>query len=193
MQKWQQNFRGCRQEKNSQAVDCCVEMMVEQFFAMGADHARSKFDSTCQLFFQKFEAFSRLRRCQGEEEEEGIVRTNKSKAKPVSSWRCQCQAGAMKALQRVVWSLIFLVFGVHLVNAEEQGNQAQIMSEKDPYPTPQVDFRWRINLCEIYQNYEWKWDVRVLCVEQKKQRGNSQGKDPRTFDGNSQGGDPWYT
>ena len=85
----------------SQAVDCCMETMLEQFFAVGADQARSKFDAT-----------HLLRRCQKKEEEEGIVRTNKSKAKPVSSWRCQRQAGAMKALQRVVWSLIFLVFGV---------------------------------------------------------------------------------
>ena len=47
----------------------------------------------------------------------------------------------MKALQRVVWSLIFLVFGVHMVNVEEQGNQAQIMSQKNPYPISQGDFR----------------------------------------------------
>ena len=37
----------------------------------------------------------------------------------------------MKALQRVVWSLIFLGFGVHLVKAEEQVQQR--MSEKDLY------------------------------------------------------------
>ena len=69
------------------------------------------------------------RRCQ-EKEGEGIVRTDKSKAKPVSSWRCQRQAGSVKALQRVVWSLIFLVFGVHMVNAEEQGIQVQQRIEK---------------------------------------------------------------
>ena len=50
---------------------------------------------------------------------------NKSKTKLVSCWRCHRQAGAMKALQRVVWSLIFLGFGVHLVKAEEQGSQVQ--------------------------------------------------------------------
>ena len=33
--------------------------------------------------------------------------------------------GAMKALQRVVWSLIFLGFGLHLVKAEEKGSQVQ--------------------------------------------------------------------
>ena len=38
----------------------------------------------------------------------------------------------MKAIQRVVWSLIFLGFGVYLVKAEEQGSQVkQRMSEKD--------------------------------------------------------------
>ena len=42
----------------SQAVDCCMETMVEQVFAMGADQARSKFDAMYQVFFKKFEAFS---------------------------------------------------------------------------------------------------------------------------------------
>ena len=69
-------------------------------------------------------------RCQEEKKDEGIVKTNKSKTKPVSSWRCQRQAGAMKALQWVVWSLIFLGFGVHLVNAEEQGSQVQQACDK---------------------------------------------------------------
>ena len=71
------------------------------------------------------------------------MKTNKSKTRPVSNWRCQGQAGAMKALQRKVWSLIFLGFGVHLVKAEEQGSQVQQrMSEKDFYQIPQVDVPW---------------------------------------------------
>ena len=41
----------------SQAVDCCMETMVEQLFAVSADQARSKFDAMCQVFFKKFEAF----------------------------------------------------------------------------------------------------------------------------------------
>ena len=76
------------------------------------------------------------------------------------------------------------MFGVHMVNVEEQGNQAQIMSEKDPYPIPQVDLRWK----RIVRKRKWKWDERALCLEQKD-KGNRQGKDPRTFDGNNQGGD----
>ena len=39
------------------------------------------------------------------------MKTNKSKTRPVSNWRRQRQAGAMKALQRTVWSLILLGLG----------------------------------------------------------------------------------
>ena len=38
-------------------------------------------------------------RCQEEKKEKGIVRTNKSKTKPVSSWRCQRQATAAGSLE----------------------------------------------------------------------------------------------
>ena len=61
---------------------------------------------------------------------------NKSKAEPVSSWCYQRQAGSMKALQRVVWGLIFLVFGVRMAKVEEPEIQAQKMSEKDLHPIP---------------------------------------------------------
>ena len=68
-----------------------------------------------------------LHRCQGKKEEEGIVKSNKSKIKPVSSRRCQHQVGAMKPLQPGSSS-----FGRHLVNAEEHGSQVQQrMNEKD--------------------------------------------------------------
>ena len=80
-------------------------------------------------------------RCQEEKKkQEEAVKTTKSKTRPVSNWRCQRQAGAMKALQRIVWSLIFLGFGVRLVKAEEQGSQVlQRMSEKDFYQIHQGD------------------------------------------------------
>ena len=39
-------------------VDCCMETMVEQLFAMGPDQANSKFDAVWQVFFKKFEAFT---------------------------------------------------------------------------------------------------------------------------------------
>ena len=95
------------------------------------------------------------------------MRTNKSKAKPVISWLCQRQAGSMKALQRVVWSSIFLVFGVLMVSAEEQGVQVQQRIEKDLGQTPRgVEVRWkRMHSCECY---EWKWYKRVFCKNEKK-------------------------
>ena len=39
-------------------VDCCMETMVEQLFAMGPDQANSKFDAVWQVFCKKFEAFT---------------------------------------------------------------------------------------------------------------------------------------
>ena len=85
-----------------------METMVEQIFALGTDQARSEFDAMCQVFFKRF-LHRLLRRCQEKEEEEGIVKTNENKGKPVSSWRCQRQAGATKALRRAVWSLACLL------------------------------------------------------------------------------------
>ena len=117
-----------------------------------------------------------LSRCQGREEGIRNSENEQDKVKPVSSWCYQRQAGSMKALQRVAWSLIFLVFGVHMVNAEEQGSQAQKMSEKDHYPIPRVDLRWKRML--YWGTCEWKWDERVFCKEEKE-KSNSQGKDPR--------------
>ena len=68
-----QNFRVCRQEKKEEAA-----MLRKQ--AIAAWRPRSK----------GTEKWERPRsRCQEEKKEEGIVKTNRSKAKPVSSWRCQ--------------------------------------------------------------------------------------------------------
>ena len=93
----------------------------------------------------------------------------------------------MKALQRVVWSLIFLVFGVHMVNAEEQGIQVQQRIETDLGEIPRgVEVRWKKMV--DWGTCECKWDERAFCKEEKEKR-NSQGKDPRTFDGNSDGED----
>ena len=50
-------------------------------------------------------------RCQEEKKDEGTVKMNKSKANSINSWFYQRQAGSIKVHRRVVWSLIFLVFG----------------------------------------------------------------------------------
>ena len=124
--------------------------------------------------------------CQ-EEKEGGIVKTNKSKTKPVSSLRCQRQAGAMKALQRVVWRWIFLGFGLHLVNAGEQEVMQQRMSEKGLHQIPQVDFPWKRML--RWGTCEGKRIEETFFFKKNKKKRNSHGKEPRTFDENGQGGD----
>ena len=108
------------------------------------------------------------------------MKTNKSKTKPVSSWRCQRQAGAVKALQRVVWSLIILGFGVRLVNAEVQGSQVQQrMSEKDLHQTLQVDVPWRKKMLHWRTSEVVK--VEGTLGKKGKDKRNSQEEDPRTF------------
>ena len=99
---------------------------MEQMFAFGADQA-SKNARLCAKCFLG-ESRHLLRRCQEKEEAEETVKKNK--VTPVSSWCYQCLAGFLKALQRVVWSLIFLVFGVCKATVD----QAQKMREKDLYP-----------------------------------------------------------
>ena len=158
----------------SQVVDCFLETMLEQMFALGADQARSEFEVMCQMFFTISETL--LRRCQERKKEEDTVKMNKSKAEPVSSWCYQRQAGSMKVLRRVVWSLIFPVFGVCRAKAEEQGSQAQKMGEKDLRPELMSDGRG----CSLGGTCEWKWDERVLGTEEKEKR-NSQGKRPKDF------------
>ena len=59
-------------------------------------------------------------RCQEEKKNEEIVKMKKSKAESISSWCYQHQAGSIKVHRRVVWSLIFFVFGVCMVKAEVQ-------------------------------------------------------------------------
>ena len=39
----------------SQALDCCLETMVEQVFAMGTDLAKSTVGALCKIFVRKFE------------------------------------------------------------------------------------------------------------------------------------------
>ena len=56
---------------------------------------------------------------------------------------------------------------------EEQGIQVPQKIEKDLYPIPRVDVRWKRML--HWETCEWKWEEGVFCKEEKEQR-NSQGK-----------------
>ena len=164
----------------SQPGDGCLEALWQQLIAFERMELRPLYKGS-NVEWERHKG-----RCQEEKKKEA-VKTNKSKTRPVSNGRCRVQAGVLKALQRVIWSLIFLGFGVHLAKAEEQGSQVKQRIEKDLGQMPRgVEVRWkRMHSCE---NWEWKWDARGSCKEQEEKR-NSQGKDPRTFDEKMQGGD----
>ena len=81
----------------SQAVDGCLETVVEKIFALGADQARPSFEAMCQMFFKDSGSF--LRRCH-EKKQERRVKKSKSIGNPVSRWFYQCQGSTMKALQK---------------------------------------------------------------------------------------------
>ena len=101
MQRWQQNFRGFRQEKKEEAAMLRKRWIVAWRRWWNSSSLWEQFDHVSGVL-QEIRAKTLLRRCQKKKEEEGTVRTNKSKAKPVRICCCQRQAGAMKALQRVV-------------------------------------------------------------------------------------------
>ena len=59
------------------------------------------------------------------------------------------------------------------------------MNEKDSYQTPQVDVPWMKKMLQ----WETCEGVKVEGTCCRKEKRNSQGKDPRIFDVNSKGGD----
>ena len=68
----------------------------------------------------------------------------------------------MKALQRVLWSLIFLGFGVHMVNAEEQGIQVRQMNGKELYPNHRVENDSRRRRMRTFELDEWSLDEKTF-------------------------------
>ena len=132
----------------SQPGDGCLEALWQQLIALERMELRPLYKGS-NVEWERHKG-----RCQEEKKKEA-VKTNKSKTRPVSNGRCRVQAGVLKALQRVIWSLIFLGFGVHLAKAEEQGSQVKQRIEKDLGQMPRgVEVRWkRMHSCE---NWEWK-------------------------------------
>ena len=107
-----------RGSNTSQTGDGCLEALWQQFIALGANGI--------ETFVQRLQrevgaAQGQMprreegRRNSEDEQEQG--RINQQLVLPAP-------AGIKKAHQRQVWSLIFIVFGVHLVEAEVQENQA---------------------------------------------------------------------
>ena len=160
----------------SQTGDCCWEALVEQRFVLGVDQARSK-------FCKKFEARVPSEQMPGKEEGRRNSGDGQEHGR-ASSWCYWRQPGSMKANKPASsLELDLLRVRVHMVKAEEQENQGHWAIATEDYQTLQVDVQWkRIHSQGAKGMRENSW------VEQKQKR-NSQGKDPRTFEENSQGGD----
>ena len=88
--------------------------------------------------------------------------------------------GSFKVHGREVWSLIFLLFGVHLAKAEVQEDQSHKVNAREVHPDLQDGTPWMKEGMTIWEDW---------CHKRKRKK-NSQGKDPRTYEGNSQGRDP---
>ena len=102
---------GRRGSNASQTGDSCLEALWQEIAAVCAAVVQTRSmpwpmrSSKCSRRVEQFRS-----RCQEEMKEE--MKMNKSKAAPVSKWRCPRQAGSIKLHQRAVWSLTFLVKGV---------------------------------------------------------------------------------
>ena len=107
-------------------------------------------------------------RCQEEMKEEGRVKMNKGKA------------GSTKVHRRAVWSFYLPRVRVHLAKAEVQVGPAHKGIAIEDRPDLQDGAPWMRKGMTIWE----KW-----CLKQKRKK-NSQGKDSKTFEENSQGRDP---
>ena len=145
MRRWRQSFSDCKLEKkeevamhrrqvtavlikNPMATNCCCVR------CSGSEPGRC-FGQFCFPKVQRKWSYP----CQEETKEEGIVKMNKSKAEPLSSWCHSRQAGSIKLHQGAVWSLTFLVYGVYLVKAEAQEDQATDPDRQDGLPGMRKD------------------------------------------------------
>ena len=164
VRKWKQNFRDCK---------------PEQIFALGADHARSKFEVMCQISFGRIETPSAQMPGQGggrrnSENEQEQCRTSQQLVLPAQSGFNESAPASSMELD------LPRVRGV-----QGESGRAEIQAQK-MNPVPGVDVRWKRMLS--WGTCAWKWDEGALCKEKEKR--NSQGTDPRTFEEISQGGDP---
>ena len=131
-----------------------METRVESFFAMGADQARSEFDAMCRVFFKKFEAYTPSAQMPGKE---GGRRNSEDEQEQGKESR----SGALKEGTPASSSELDLprVRGAHGECGGAGKSGADIERKRPLSNFPQVDLRWkRMHSCEIYENYEWKWD-----------------------------------
>ena len=166
MRKWKQNFKACRLEKKEEVVMHRRQVMAA-WRPYGSNSSPWEQMDLRPLHKSSTEKWEQPKgRCQEEKKDEGTVKMNESKAEPVSNWSCQRQAGSIKVHWRVVWSLIFFVFGVHLVKTEVQEDQPHKGIARED------GLLWMKKTVAMWE--EW-------CLQQERKK-NSQGKDPRTFE-----------
>ena len=124
MQTWWQSFRVCRRENKEGAAT--LRKQVTAAWRLGGSNLSLWEYVELRLLYKGSKGKWEQHKggCQEEKKDEGIVKMNKSKTESISGWCYQHQAGSIKVHWRVVWSLIFLVFGVCLVRAEVQEDQA---------------------------------------------------------------------
>ena len=121
-----------------------METMVEQFFAVGADQARSKFDAMCQVFFKKFEAYTPSAQMPAKKGGRRNSEDEQEQDKASQQLALSASGGCNERTPASSLELDLCRVRVHLVFAEEQGSQAQQrMNEKDLHQTPQVGFPWK--------------------------------------------------
>ena len=97
---------------------------------MGSDQARSKFEAMCQILFRR-RIETPSAQMLGKEEGRRNSEDKQEQGKASQQLVLPASSGFNEGTPASVWSLIFLVFGVHMGNAEEQGIQVQQRIEKD--------------------------------------------------------------
>ena len=164
----------------SQTGDSCLEALWQQIAAVCAAVGPNHIDALANAVVQRFKESGAVqkqvpgrdeRRRHSEEEQE------QGRASQVALPR---QAGSFKVHRRVVWSLMFLLFGVYLAKAEVQEDQAHKGIAREAHQDLQDGTSWMKERMTIWEDW---------CLKQKRDK-SSQGKDPKTFEGNSQGRDP---
>ena len=133
-----------------------METMVEQFFALGADQARSKFEAMCQVSFKKFEACAPPAQMPGK----GGGRRNSEDEQEQD-----------KASQQ---------FALSASSGSNEGTPAS-SSELD---LPRL--RGALGECGGKSGTCNGERVEGTLCKKEKEKRNSQGRDPRTFDENNQ-------
>ena len=99
-------------------------------------------------------------------QEEMRYEGSQGKASPMM--RRRMSPGSIKVHRRVVWGSIFIVFGVYLVKAEVQEDQAHKGIAREVHPDLLDDIPWMRKRMTMWE--EW-------CLKQKRKK-NSQGKGP---------------